>query len=204
VTSFLSAITQYIAAHPHLAYTAVFLLALSESIPIIGAVVPGSGVILAVSTLVPSGVVSFWPLLAAATAGAIVGDGSSFWIGHRYQREILERRPLNRYPELVARSQAFFTRHGDKSVFLARFTPGLRAFVPLLAGILRMPASRFYAANILSALVWAPAHTLPGVLVGASVPLLGAAAKPIAILLVLLIVLLWAVVQAVRFALRRG
>jgi membrane protein DedA with SNARE-associated domain len=70
----------------------VFFLALSESIPIIGVVVPGTAVILALSTLVPSGVLVLWPLLAAATLGAIAGDGLSFWLGHRYHREILSGR----------------------------------------------------------------------------------------------------------------
>ncbi len=204
VTSFLTAITAYIAAHPHLAYVAVLLLALSESIPVAGVVVPGSGVILAISTLVPSGAVTLWPMLAAAVAGAVIGDGLSFWVGHHYQRAMLGFPPLRRYPALIARSEAFFARHGDKSVFLARFTPGVRAFVPLLAGILQMPPLRFYAANLLSALLWAPAHILPGVLVGASFAVFGPAAKPLAILLVLIFVLIWAMIHAVRFALHRG
>jgi membrane protein DedA with SNARE-associated domain/membrane-associated phospholipid phosphatase len=204
MTSLFSAATGFIAAHPHVAYAAVLLLALSESIPVIGVVVPGSAVILAISALVPSGVVALWPLMIAATLGAVIGDGLSFWLGHRYHREILGLWPLNRYPELIARSEAFFSRHGDKSVFLARFTPGVRAFIPLLAGMLRMPARQFYAANVASALAWAPSHTLPGVLVGATFGLLGAAAKPLAILLVILVVALWAVTHAVRYALRRG
>ncbi len=56
----------------------------------------------------------------AATAGAIIGDGLSFWIGYRYHREILERWPLDRHPDLITRSEAFFARHGDKSVFTSR------------------------------------------------------------------------------------
>ena len=204
MTSLFSAATGFIASYPHFAYAVVFLLALSESIPIIGVVVPGSAAILAISALVPSGMVTLWPLLLAATAGAIIGDGLSFWLGYRYHRAILGVWPLNRYPELIARSEAFFSRHGDKSVFLARFTPGVRAFIPLLAGMLRMPARRFYAANVASALAWAPSHILPGVIVGASFGLLGAAAKPLAVLLVLLIVALWATMHAVRYALRRG
>jgi len=200
MTSLFSAATGFIASHPCFAYAAVFLLALSESIPIIGAVVPGSAVILAISALVPSGVVTLWPLLIAATMGAIPGDGLSFWLGHRYHREILNLWPLNRYPELIAPSEAFFSRHGDKSVFLARFTPGVRAFIPLIAGMLRMPVRRFYAANIASALTWAPSHILPGVLVGASFGILGAAAKPLAVLLVVLVIVLWAVTHAVRYA----
>lgn len=204
VTSLVSSVVEFLTAHPHVAYLAVFLLALSESIPIIGVVVPGTAVILALSTLVPGGVLMLWPLLIAATLGAIVGDGLSFWLGHRYHREILGFWPLNRYPELIQRSEAFFTRHGDKSVFLARFTPGVRAFVPLLAGMLRMPVGRFYAVNVASALAWAPSHVLPGVLLGATFSILGAAAKPLAILLVVLVAASWVVLHAVRWSLRRG
>ncbi|WP_223487462.1 bifunctional DedA family/phosphatase PAP2 family protein [Pseudomonas sp. A-RE-19] len=204
MTPLVSSIIEFLTAHPHVAYLAVFLLALSESIPIIGVVVPGTAVILALSTLVPSGILLLWPLVIAATSGAIAGDGLSFWLGHRYHREILGLWPLNRHPTLIQRSEAFFTRHGDKSVFLARFTPGVRAFVPLLAGMLGMAASRFYAVNVASALAWAPSHILPGVLLGVTFSILGAAAKPLAILLVVLVATGWIVLHIVRWTLRRG
>ncbi|MBB3594866.1 undecaprenyl-diphosphatase [Rhizobium sp. BK529] len=204
VASFFSAVTEFIAAHPHFAYAAVLLLALSESIPVIGAVVPGTAVILAISALVPTGVVTLWPLLAAAVVGAILGDGLSFWIGHRYNQRILESWPINRHPDLVTRSEAFFARHGDKSVFIARFVPGVRAFIPLIAGALRMRVSRFYVANILSALVWAPSHILPAVLVGSAFKHFGAAAAPLAILLIILIVTIRAAIHAVRLSLRHA
>lgn len=204
VASFFSTVTAFIAAHPHLAYAAVLLLALSESIPVIGVFIPGTAAILAISALVPSGIVKLWPLLGAASAGAIIGDGLSFWIGHRYHREILERWPLNRHPDLITRSEAFFAKHGDKSVFIARFTPGVRAFVPLIAGMLGMSVRRFYVANILSALVWAPSHILPAVFVGAAFSMFGAAAKPLAILVVLIVVFIWALIRLARFALRHG
>lgn len=204
VASFFSAITAFIAEYPHLAYAAVLLLALSESIPVVGVFVPGTAAILAVSALVPSGIVTLWPLLGAASAGAIIGDGLSFWLGHRYHREILERWPLNRYPDLVTRSESFFARHGDKSVFIARFTPGVRAFIPLIAGMMQMSVKRFYVANILSALVWAPSHILPAVFVGAAFGVFGAAAKPLAILVVLIGIVLWTAIRLVRLVLRRG
>ncbi|KAA0977731.1 phosphatase PAP2 family protein [Pseudomonas sp. ANT_J28] len=204
MTSLVSSIIEFLTAHPHVAYLSVFLLALSESIPIIGAVVPGTAVILALSALVPSGVLLLWPLLVAATLGAIAGDGLSFWLGHRYHREILGFWPLNRHPELIQSSEAFFERHGAKSVFLARFVPGVRAFIPLLAGMMGMAVSRFYAVNVVSALAWAPSHILPGVLVGATFSILGATAKPLAILLVVLVAAGWAVLHIVRWTLRRG
>lgn len=202
--SFFSALTGTISAHPHFAYAAVLLLALSESIPIIGAVIPGTAIIVGIATLVPNGVVGLWPLLFASCLGAILGDGLSFWLGYRYQQDILQRWPLNRYPELLARSETFFQRHGGKSVMLARFTPGVRAFVPLVAGMLKMPIQRFYAANIVSALVWAPVHILPGMALGTVFHTAGAAAGRLAVLAVVVSVLLWATVWVVRCALRRG
>ncbi|WP_374438022.1 bifunctional DedA family/phosphatase PAP2 family protein [Pseudomonas panipatensis] len=200
----LSSLIAFITEHPQLTYAVVLLLALSESIPVIGAVVPGTAVIIAISALVPSGAVTLWPLLAAAVAGAILGDGLSYWVGHRYHREVLNARVFKRFSGFIARSELFFTRHGGKSVFLARFTPGVRAFVPLLAGVLKMPPGRFYAANLLSALTWAPVHILPGVLIGASFSLFGAAAKPLAALVVLLVLLVWGTSHLVRFTLARG
>jgi undecaprenyl-diphosphatase len=202
--SFVSTITDFVSAHPHLAYAAVFLLALSEAIPVVGAIVPGSALIIGISALVPAGIVKLLPLLIAAILGAIAGDGFSYWLGHRYHRAVLNRWPLNGYADVVARSEAYLHRHGGKSVFLARFTPGVRAFVPLLAGILGMSVSRFYAANIASALAWAPSHVLPGVLVGASLTSTGAVAGRLAVPLVAVFAVLWTVVWGVRLALRRG
>ncbi|MGV8863114.1 MAG: phosphoesterase, partial [Pseudomonas sp.] len=60
MTSLVSSIIAFLTVNPHVAYLVVFLLALSESIPIIGAVVPGTAVILALSALVPSGVLLLW------------------------------------------------------------------------------------------------------------------------------------------------
>lgn len=63
MASLVSSVIDWLSAHSHIAYLAVFLLALSESIPMIGVIVPGTAVILALSALVPSGVLVLWPLL---------------------------------------------------------------------------------------------------------------------------------------------
>jgi len=127
-------------------------------------VIPGSTIILALSALVPGGDLRLEWVLAAAITGALLGDGSAFWIGHRAQREILSNWPLANYPRVVAQSEAFFHRWGALAVFFARFVPPIRAFVPLTAGALGMSPARFYAINIPAILLWAAAHVLPGVL----------------------------------------
>src|SRR3954453_16583019 len=164
VTSFLDPLIAFVSAHAWLAYLTLFLAALLEAVPVVGSLVPGSTIILALSALIPGGELNVWGVLAAAIAGALVGDGTAFWVGHRSQREILSAWPLTNYPGVVAQSEAFFHSRGWLAGFLARFVAPIRAFVPITAGALGMPPLRFYAVNIPAILVWAPAHVLPGVL----------------------------------------
>jgi len=164
VASFFDPLIAFVSAHPELAYLTVFLAALLEAVPVVGSVIPGSTIIFALSALIPGGELRLEWVLAVAVAGALLGDGSAFWIGHRAQREILSSWPLSNYPNVVARSEAFFRRWGALAVFFARFVPPIRAFVPITAGALGMPPLRFFAANIPAILLWAPTHVLPGVL----------------------------------------
>ena len=164
MTSFLDPVIAFVSAHPWLAYLTLFLAALLEAIPVVGALVPGSTIILALSALVPGGELKLWGVLAAAIAGALLGDGSAFWAGHRSQREILGAWPMSRYPGVMAQSEAFFQRWGTLAVFFARFVPPIRAFVPVTAGALGMPPMLFFGVNIPAVLAWALAHVLPGVL----------------------------------------
>jgi membrane protein DedA with SNARE-associated domain len=164
VASLIDPLIAFVTAHAGYAYLTLFLAALLEAVPIVGSVIPGSTIIFALSALVPGGELRLEWVLAAATAGALLGDGAAFWIGHRSQREILSAWPLSNYPRVVAQSEAFFRRWGALAVFFARFVPPIRAFVPITAGALGMSPPLFYAVNIPAVLLWAPAHVLPGVL----------------------------------------
>jgi membrane-associated protein len=164
VASFIDPLIAFVSTHAGLAYLTLFLAALLEAVPVVGSVIPGSTIILALSALIPGGELKLEWVLTAAAAGALLGDGSAFWIGHKAQREILNSWPLNKYPRLTARSEAFFRRWGALAVFFARFVPPIRAFVPITAGALGMSPLRFYTVNIPAILLWAPAHVLPGVL----------------------------------------
>jgi LPXTG-motif cell wall-anchored protein len=164
VSSYIDPLIAFVSAHAWLAYFTIFLAALLEAVPVAGSVIPGSTVIFALSALIPGGELRLEWVLAAAIAGALLGDGSAFWIGHRAQREILNAWPLANYPRVVAQSEAFFHRWGTLAVFFARFVPPIRAFVPITAGALGMSPLRFYAVNVAAILLWAPAHVLPGVL----------------------------------------
>jgi LPXTG-motif cell wall-anchored protein len=164
VAAFIDQLIAFVAEHAGVAYLTLFLAALLEAVPIAGSLIPGSTIIVALSALVPGGELRLQWVLLAAIGGALLGDGSAFWIGHRSKREILSAWPMSRYPRVVAHSEAFFHRWGTLAVFFARFVPPIRAFVPMTAGALGMPPWRFYAVNVAAILLWAPAHILPGVL----------------------------------------
>jgi len=164
VTSFLDPLINFVSAHPWLAYLTLFLAALLEAVPVVGSLVPGSTIILALSALVPGGELQLLPVLAAAAAGAMLGDGSAYLLGYRSQRQILSAWPMSNYPRLVEQSEAFFNRWGVLAVFFARFVAPIRAVVPITAGALGMSPLKFYSVNIPAVMAWALAHVLPGVL----------------------------------------
>jgi len=168
VTSYLHDLIGFVSLHAEFAYGAIFLAAFLEAIPILGALIPGSTIIVALSALVPGGDLKLAPVLAAAVVGALLGDGAAFAIGRRNEQKVLTSWPLSGYPGLVAQAEAFFTRYGTLAVLFARFVPPVRAVVPITAGALGMPPQRFYPVNVAAILLWAPAHILPGVLAGSA------------------------------------
>ena len=113
-----------------------------------------------------AGSLPYFPILAGAVIGAVLGDTVSFWIGRRFGGGIARVWPFTRSPELLPSGIRFFARHGGKSVFIGRFFGPVRAVIPLAAGIMRMPRGRFWFANVASAIVWAPMLLFVGDAVG--------------------------------------
>lgn len=191
-----------IGAHPHVALLAVFLVACAESLAIVGGLVPAAIVMFGAGALIGTGALELWITLAAALCGAVLGDGLSYELGRAREASIRGWSLFRRYSQALAHGEAFLARHGGKSILLARFAAPVRSFVPLLAGFGHMPRSRFYTVNILSAMLWAPVHILPGVLFGASLHVAEAVSGRLAVIVLLLAVVVWSVVWLVTTALR--
>ena len=201
--SHLQALIAYFSGHPGLALGAVFGAALLEALAVIGTVIPGSSIVFVGGVLVGLKVLDPAWTAAAAVSGAILGDGISFWLGRRHHAWLRARWPLRSNPALFERGQAYFAKHGAKSVFLGRFLGPVRAIVPVVAGMSNMPVVRFYLVNVASALAWAGAHLLPGALFGASLQLAGAISSRLLILLAGGFAGAWALVWLVRLFYRR-
>ncbi len=184
-------LTSWITSHPELAGVIIFLTSFSESLAFVGLIMPGAAMMLTAGALIAAGALSFWPTMAWAVSGAVLADGLSFWLGHRFKDQIRSFSLFARYPEMLSRGEGFFLRHGGKSVFFGRFVGPVRPVIPIVAGMMGMGPARFTAYNILSALGWAPAYLLPGMAFGASLALAGEVAGRLALLLIILMLLCW-------------
>ena len=187
----LQPLLDWVAQNPHWAGAAVFLVSFSESMAIVGLLIPGVAMMFVAGALIAADALDFWPIFAWAVAGAVAGDGLSFWLGRHFQDRMRRVWPFTRHPEMLAQGEAFFRRYGGKSVAFGRFFGPVRAVIPLVAGMMGMSGTRFFTANILSALAWAPAYLLPGIVVGASLQLAAEVAGRLVLLLVLFAALLW-------------
>lgn len=181
----------WVGQHPQLAGLAVFLVALLESLAVLGLIVPGAMIMFGAGALIATGTLDFWSTFLLAVFGAVLGDGLSYGLGRHYHQQLRLMWPFNRHPKMLARGEAFFQRHGGKSVIIARFIGPVRPVLPMVAGMLDMPARRFLAVNLLSAFAWAPAYLLPGMAFGASLAIAGEVAGRLAILLATFLLLSW-------------
>ena len=155
-----------IKAHPNLAALLIGATAFGESFAVVSFFIPGTTILVAAGTLVTKGALDPITTGVAAAIGAILGDAISYWIGLKFGRALPNHWPFKKQHASLDRGVHFFEKYGWASIFVGRFLGPLRAFVPLVAGMCRMPVVPFYSANIISAVIWAPALLYSGYLIG--------------------------------------
>lgn len=163
-----STILQWLNENPELAGLATFLISAGESVAVIGTIVPGSVTMTAIGALAGAGIIPLWSTLIWAILGAVVGDGISYWIGHYFKERLRRMWPFKDNPGILEKGEHFVHKYGVASVFIGRFVGPVRALVPVVAGMLGMKPLQFTIANITSAIGWAPAYMLPGIILGAA------------------------------------
>jgi len=194
----LSSLLTIISDYPKIAYGVVFLISLSESLAFVGILIPGTVLMLGIGVLIATGYLSLKPTIVLAVAGAIAGDGISYWLGRHYHQRLRDLWPFRKHPMMLARGEAFFNRHGGKSILMGRFIGPIRPVIPIVAGMLDMKPSRFIPVNILSGVGWAFAYVLPGVFFGTSLAVVRDVSTRLVVLLFLVAVVLWLAVTLFR------
>jgi membrane protein DedA with SNARE-associated domain len=159
---FLNTLTELISQNPTWAGLIVFLIAMIESLAIVGIIVPGVAIMFAVGALISNGTLDLVNTVLWAAAGASIGDGLSFALGKHYDQRIYNVNWFKNNPTVLEKGHRFFEQYGVFSVLIGRFVGPIRAVIPLVAGILDMPLKKYIPINIVASLLWAPAYLLPG------------------------------------------
>lgn len=191
---YIKAVLAFITHHPTLAYGVIFLVSFSESLALVGLIVPGTVIMFGVGAIVATGSLGLKPVLLLAATGAVAGDGISYWLGCHYQEALRRIWPFSRYPGMLKNGEIFFQRHGGKSVLFGRFVGPVRPVIPVVAGMLGMGPLHFSVINVLSAMGWALVYILPGVFFGTSLAMAGAVSTRLAGLIFLILATSWIIV----------
>ena len=182
------------------AYIVLALLAAAESAAFVGLAIPGETAMLLGGFLAYQGRVSLPVMMAAGAIGAIVGDSVGYEIGRVFGEPLKNSRLGRRVgADRWARGEAYLRAKGGRAVFLGRFVGLLRALVPALAGMSRMPYRTFLPWNAAGGIVWAPGFVFLGYLAGRSYQQVERVAGRASLLLLLVVVVVGAVVLGARW-----
>ena len=146
----------------------VLAIVFVESGLLVGFLLPGDSLLFTAGLLSAHDVLpDLWILLVTIPIAAIAGDQVGYAIGRKAGPAIFKR-PESRFfhHENVERAQAFFDRHGPRTIVLARFVPIVRTFAPVTAGVARMDYRTFLTYNIVGGVLWGVGVTTLGYFLG--------------------------------------
>lgn len=153
-----AAIAGWIAASPVTAFGLIFLVIFIETGVVFMPFLPGDSLLFASGVFAATGDLPIAVLLPVVWAAAVIGDQCNFFIGHFIGRKIIASGKIKSMtPERIAKSEGMLERYGSAAIFLGRFFPFIRTFVPFLAGCGGMKWHSFAIFNILGGVTWSSA-----------------------------------------------
>jgi membrane-associated protein len=135
-------------------YGLLFLIIFLETGVVVTPFLPGDSLLFATGALAAAGVIDVVGVLSLLTAAAIIGDNTNYFIGRAVGPRVFKENSRWLKREHLLRTQAFYEKHGGKTVILARFVPIVRTFAPFVAGVGRMHYPRFLAFDVGGGILW--------------------------------------------------
>lgn len=147
-------------------YVLLSLIIFCETGLVVTPFLPGDSLLFAAGAVAALGPLDPAVLVALLAGAAVAGDNCNYWIGRWVGPRAFSGkvRFLNR--DYLARTHAFYEKHGGKTVVLARFAPILRTFAPFVAGVGAMHYPRFLRFSITGSLLWVSLFVLGGYFFG--------------------------------------
>jgi membrane-associated protein len=135
-------------------YLVLFLFVFGETGFVIFPFLPGDSMLFIAGTFSASGSLDARLLILLLIIAAVAGDTVNYSIGHFIGQRAFRENVRFLKKEYLDRAHAFFEKHGGKAIFIARFAPILRTFVPFVAGIGSMRYRRFLSYNVMGGVAW--------------------------------------------------
>lgn len=171
-------------------YLGVAAIIFAENGLLIGFFLPGDSLLFTAGFLASQDFFSISTMTLLVVVSSIVGVGVGYWFGGYVGKKLFQREDSRFFKkENLLKAQAFFEKHGGKSIILARFIPIVRTFAPVIAGIGRMNYAKFTFYNIVGGILWAAGLTLGGYWLGSKVPNVDTYLLPIIGLIIFLSIL---------------
>lgn len=134
----------------------VFAVLFAESGLFFGFFLPGDSLLFTAGVLASQGLINYPVLLVITFFAAVLGDNVGYWFGERVGIKLFEREDSRFFKKHhLLDAQKFYTKHGSKTIVLARFVPFVRTFAPIVAGVAKMPYRTFLIFNVMGGLLWA-------------------------------------------------
>lgn len=148
----------WVAAYGAWIYVMLFLIIFMETGLVVTPFLPGDSLLFTAGAIaaVSNGGLNIWVLLGVLIVAAILGDGVNYLIGRHWGRAMLDSGRFSRVikEEHVEKTEAFFAKHGGKTISFARFFPFLRTFAPFIAGTCHMDRGHFTIFNVVGGIAW--------------------------------------------------
>ncbi|WP_337172187.1 VTT domain-containing protein [Gemmatimonas aurantiaca] len=154
-------------------YFGLTLIIFAETGLLVGFFLPGDSLLVTAGLLAadPAFGLNVWLLGAILTVAAIVGDTVGYNVGKTAGPRIFTREDsLFFHKDHLLRAQAFYEKHGGKTIIIARFMPIVRTFAPVVAGVGRMEYRAFLTYNVIGGVLWIWSMLLTGWVLARTVP----------------------------------
>ena len=148
------------------AYVILFVVIFIETGLVFVPFLPGDSLLFASGAFAALGSFNIVLLLLLLWFAAVLGDTANYWIGHFFGQKLIGNPKIPIKAEHIEKTHKFFTKHGGKSIFLARFVPIVRTMAPFVAGIGKMDYKKFLEFNVAGGLCWTFGFTLLGYFFG--------------------------------------
>jgi membrane-associated protein len=171
-------------------YIGIFLTVFTESGIVFGFFLPGDSLLFTAGLLASQHHLSIYGLIGVAVLGAVIGNNVGFLTGRKLGPALFTRKKSVLFsPKRVQEAHEFFEKQGAQSLILARFIPGVRTFIPIIAGVGKMPYRTFVTYNLVGGMLWGIVVPVLGYTLGRTVPSIDKYLLPIIFVIVVISVL---------------